>query len=330
LLYLLRGHRQAADELAEQLFNLAQSADDPVLIAIAHYAMANNLVNAGEFVSSCHHFEQSLALYETHGRRSVFLMGEELGVVCRGFMSVALWPLGYPDRALRSVEEGLRLATEQRSPYDVALALSTAMMVHQRRREPQLTRECAEALIAITTEQGLSGLAPAAAVYMGWALVEQNQPEEGIRQILLGIEAYSEGGYMLDYHLPILAEGYRKIGQIEAGLGTLHEAVTLLDKTGTRYYEAELHRLKGELLLMRSAINVAQAENSFRHAIEVARRQSAKSWELRATTSLARLRASEGRRDEARKMLAQIYNWFTEGFDTADLKEAKAQLEELK
>jgi predicted ATPase len=110
LLYFLRGNRQAADELAEQLYNLAQRVDDPVLIAIAHYVMANNLSNAGEFVSSCHHFEQSLALYETHGRRSVFLMGEELGVVCRGFMPFALWPLGYPDRALRSVEEGLRLA----------------------------------------------------------------------------------------------------------------------------------------------------------------------------------------------------------------------------
>jgi predicted ATPase len=330
LLYFLRGNRQAADELAEQLFNLAQRVDDPVLVAIAHYVMANNRYNAGEFVSSCQHFEQSLALYETHGRRSVFLMGEELGVVCRGFMSFALWPLGYPDRALRSVEEGLRLAGELRSPYDLALALSTAAWVHQLRREPQLTRERAEAMIAITTEQGFSGAAGLALVQAGWALVQQSQSEDGIRQILRRIEANTEQGYMADYQLPLLADAYCKIGQAEAGLAVLNDATNLLNKTGTRYFEAELYRLQGELLLKQDPTNIAQAENCFQRAIEVARKQTARSWELRATTSLARLLASRGGRDEARAMLADIYNWFTEGFDTADLKDAKALLDELK
>ena len=126
-----------------------------------------------------------------------------------------------------------------------------------------------------------------------------------------------------------MAEAYRKVGRTEPGLDALNEAVNLVDKTGTRCYEAELYRLKGELLLMQNAMNVAQAENSFQQAIELARKQSAKSWELRATTSLARLLRDTGRRDEARAMLAEIYDWFTEGFDTADLKDAKALLDEL-
>jgi class 3 adenylate cyclase/predicted ATPase len=329
LLYFLRGNRQAADELAEQLFNLALGVDDPILVAIAHYVMANNLYNAGEFASSCRHFEQSLSLYKTHGRRTLSLMGEELGVVSRGFMSFALWPLGYPERALRQVEEGLRLARELKSPYDLALALWTAANLHQWRREPQPIRERAEAAMAIAAELGLSWLTAGGSTLVGWALVQQNQPEDGIRQILRGIEAYTEGGYLLDYNLPLLADAYCNIGQAEAGLAILNDATNLQNKTGTHYYEAELYRLQGELLLKQDRNKVAQAENCFRHAIEVARKQSARSWQLRATTSLARLLASRSRREEARTMLAEIYNWFTEGFDTADLKDASALLEEL-
>jgi predicted ATPase len=219
-------------------------------------------------------------------------------------------------------------ARELRSPYDLALALGTAAIVHQLRREPQLTRERAEAVIAITTEQGFSVLVADASVRLGWALVHQNRAEEGIPQILQGIEALKGQGYSTEYQLPLLAEAYGQIGQAEAGLRVLNEAWDLMDKTGIRYYEAELHRLQGELL-MQNGINGAKAENCFRQSVEVARKQSAKWWELRATTSLARLLASQHRRDEARTMLAEIYSWFTEGFDTADLKEAKALLEEL-
>jgi tetratricopeptide (TPR) repeat protein len=199
--------------------------------------------------------------------------------------------------------------------------------LHQLRREPQLTHELAEAAVALATEQGFSLFAAGASALLGWARVQQSQSEDGIPQILRGIEASSSGGF---FPLPILAEAYRKVGQTEAGLVALNEAVSLVDKTGTRCYEAELHRLKGELLLMQNAMNVAQAESCFQQAIELARKQSAKSLELRATVSFARLLRDTNRRDEARPMLAEIYNWFTEGFDTADLKDAKALLEELK
>ena len=164
---------------------------------------------------------------------------------------------------------------------------------------------------------------------MGWAQVQQNQADDGIRQILWGIEAATTAGFRLDYLLPILADAYRKIGQTDAGLGVLNKAADLLNQTGTRYYEAELYRLRGELLLIQNATDVAKAENCFRQAIEVACKQSARLWELRATTSLARLLAEHGSGDEARTTLAGIYNWFTEGFELPDLKDAKALLEEL-
>jgi predicted ATPase len=201
--------------------------------------------------------------------------------------------------------------------------------VHLLRRESQLTRECAGALIALAIEQGFSLFEAAGSALLGWALVQQNQPEDGIPQILRGIEANAATGYRLDYQLPLLAEAYRKTGQTEAGLRALNEAENLLDKTGIGHYEAELYQVRGELLLMLNAMNVAQAERCFRRAIEVARKQSAKSWELRATTSLARLLAKQDKRAEAHAMLAEIYGWFTEGFDTADLKDAKALLDEL-
>jgi predicted ATPase len=303
--------------------------DDPILVAIAHYVMANDLYLAGEFAPSCQHFEQSLSVYEAHGRPSVVsLMGEELAVVCRSFGCYALGPSGYPERALRWAEEALHLARELRSPYDLALALGVAAWLHPLRGEPQLTRERAEAVITVAAEQGFPGLAANASVLLGWALVQQNHPEDGIRQMLGGIETSVEQGYMTDYQLPLLADAYRTIGQGEAGLRSLNEARELLNKTGIRYSEAELYRLEGELL-MQNGTNEAQAENCFRRAIEVAQRQSAKSWELRATTSLARLLAKEARPAEVRAMLAEIYNWFTEGFDLPDLKGAKALLDEL-
>jgi predicted ATPase len=323
---LMRGNRNAADDLAQQLFTLAQRVQDPDLLAIAHYTLANNLGTAGEFASGCDHFEQSLALYQTHGSRSLasLMGGEELAVVCRIMLALTLSALGYPARALQRVDEALHLARELRSPYDLAFALSFAARLHQLRREPQLTRERAEAAIVIATEQGFSWVAALASVELGWALAQQDQPQDGIRQILRSIETSHDPS-----DLPLLAEAYHKAGKTEAGLRALNEAENLLNKTGTRYYEAELYRLRGELSSSQSKTNHAEAEGCFRRALDVARKQTARSWELRATTSLARLLAEQGKSAEAHALLAEIYNWFTEGFDTADLKDAKALLAEL-
>jgi predicted ATPase len=185
--------------------------------------------------------------------------------------------------------------------------------------------------MTLAAEQGFLFFLGSGSALQGWALVEQGQIEEGIAQIRQGLAALRLIGAEAHrpYYLALLADAYGKAGQNEEGLRALTEALALVNKTEARYYEAELHRVHGELLLLRNDLNAAQAESCFRQAIEVARKQSAKSWELRATISLARLLKRQGNREEARTMLGEIYGWFTEGFDTADLKDAKALLAEL-
>jgi predicted ATPase len=194
----------------------------------------------------------------------------------------------------------------------------------------EATLEQAEAVIALSHEQGFALYKACGITLRSWALAKQGRQEEGIAHIRQGLSAALTTGQGLarSFFLALLAEVCGEAGQPEEGLTALIEAFDQ-SKTQEPLYEAELYRLKGELLLMQDDLSAAQAESCFQRASEVARQQSAKSWELRATTSLARLLTSQGRRDEARAMLTPIFNWFTEGLDTADLKDAKALLEEL-
>jgi predicted ATPase len=194
------------------------------------------------------------------------------------------------------------------------------------------TQACAEAAISLTTDQGFPHWRAQGFVLRGWALAHQGQAKEGIEQLHQGLRAYCATGAELarPNYLALLAEAYGTMGQPEAGLTVLTEVLALVDKTGVRWYEPELYRLKGELLLQQSSGNSTEAETCFHHAISIAQNQSAKSWELRATTSLARLWQRQGKRQEAHDLLAPVYNWFTEGFDTADLQDAKALLDTLR
>src|SRR5499427_7737834 len=180
-------------------------------------------------------------------------------------------------------------------------------------------------------EQGFPQWMAISSIMRGWALVHQGQAQEGIAQIHQGLRALPATGAvtMQSHWLALLAEAQRMIGQPEAGLRVLAEALVHVEHTGERYYEAEIHRLKGELLLQQSSDNATEAESCFRHALGIARTQQARSLELRAAMSLSRLWQQQDKRQEAHDLLAPIYNWFTEGFDTADLKDAKALLEEL-
>jgi predicted ATPase len=256
-------------------------------------------------------------------------------------MAWTLWHLGYPDQALKKSQEALNLAQALSHPYSLAYAQLFAAIHSQLRREVQATREQAEAAMALSTEQGFTFWAAWGTMYRGWALVEQGQSEEGIAQISLGLANCQAAGAVVHRRLALLAGAYGLMGQPEAGLRLIAEALTTAHNQGDRRGESELYRLKGELLLKdegrgtaeRGAPgedeNKAEAEACFLKAIEVARRQSAKSLELRAVLSLSRLWQEQGRREEARQMLAGIYGWFTEGFDTPDLKEAKALLEAM-
>jgi predicted ATPase len=225
------------------------------------------------------------------------------------------------------------LAQELSHPFSLAFALAHAASLHQFRREEQTAQERAEAVIALGREQGFSRWEVWGTIIGGWALAAQGQREEGIAQIRQGLAAWQATGQELGRptFLGLLAEVYGKVGQAEAGLSVIAEALTLMDKIGERTQEAELYRLQGEFLLAQAGARqqVQEAEACFHQALDVARRQQAKSWELRTAISLSRLWQQQGKRAEARELLASIYSWFTEGFDTPDLQEARALLDEL-
>jgi predicted ATPase len=255
----------------------------------------------------------------------------DLGVWCLSYGAWPLWHLGYPDQALTRNNEAIILAQELSHPYSLASALDYAAFVHCYRREGQATQEQAEAGMALASEKGFPQYLALGMVMRGWALAMRGQGEEGIAYLHQGLAAFraARAEISRSRDLGLLAEAYGKVGQPEAGLTVLAEALAVVDKTGERYWEAELHRLKGELLLVLSTDNSTEAEACFRQALDIACRQEAKSLELRAATSMSRLWHQQGKRQEAHDLLEPVYGWFTEGFDTADLQDAQALLETL-
>jgi class 3 adenylate cyclase/predicted ATPase len=331
--YNYRAELQRAGELGQQLLTLAQQVQDPALLLEAHHALWPTLFYLGELTAARGHLEQGMALYDPQQHRShAFLYGgHDPGSCCQGYTASTLWALGYPDQALKSSDKGLTLARELAHPASLAGALSSAAMLHQCRRERRAVQETAEALMALTTERGDAERLARGTILRGWALGAQGQGTAGIGQMCQGLAALRATGDELrrPQYMALLAEAYGGIGQSEEGLNVLAEALAAVEKTGGRFYEAELYRLKGELLRRQALPNEDQAETCFRQALDVARRQQAKSLELRAAMSLARLWQRQGQRTAARDLLAPVYGWFTEGFDTADLQEAKALVEAL-
>ena len=251
-------------------------------------------------------------------------------MVCISWLALTLWLLGYPDQAQQRSHEALTRARQLAQPFDLAFALDWATWLHQLRREPQATQDQAEAAMALCTEQGFAQLLAFGRLLRGWVLAARQQGEDGIAHIRQGLAAYQATGAAVGrpQYLALLAEAHGQVGQAEAGLAMLREALTVVEHTGERSYEAELHRLTGQLLLARSAAHHTEAEAHFRRALDVARHQQARSWELRAAMSLARLWQQQGKHTAAHQLLAEVYSWFTEGFDTADLQ-AAALLEAL-
>jgi predicted ATPase len=293
--------------------------------------MVQTLSTSGEFIRALEHCEQGNALYDPQRHRSLaFHSGQDPRVACLSFAAWNLWLLGYPDQALRRSREAVALARELSHPLSLGFALDFAAWLHQFRRERKLTQELAEEGIAISTDQGLPFWRELGVIMQGWALAAQGQ-EEGIALMRRGLTAWQAMGTEVGspYFLALLAEGYGKGGQAKKGLEVLAEAIATVQRNGERNYEAELYRLKGKLLLQSNAQHCSEAEPCFQRALSIARSQSAKSLELRAAMSLSRLWQQQGKKDEARQMLAEIYGWFTEGFDTKDLQDAKALLDEL-
>jgi predicted ATPase len=329
---LVRAELQTAHALGKELLALAQQVQDTAMLCVAHRTLGSTLLFLGAFASAHTHFTQGIALYNLHQHRaSTFLHGEDAGVVCRSHDAHTLWLLGYPDQGLVQNDEAVTLAQQIAYPSNLSFVLSTAPVLHHLRREWQTCQEYTKAAIILAQEQGFPYWMAQSAILHGWTLVQQGQAQAGIEQITQGLIAFRTTGAELvrPYYLALLAEAYGTMEQPEAGLTVLAEALTLAETTGERWYESEIYRLKGELLLQQHTDNQAEAENCFHHALEIARSQQAKSFELRAATSLSKLWQQQGKRQEAHDLLAPVYNWFTEGFETADLKDAKTLLDEL-
>jgi predicted ATPase len=332
LYYNARGQFQTSYQFGEQLFRLAQSQHNPALLMLAHYQLGNALFLRGEPSSAYTHHMQALALYTPQEHRTLVLRyGSNLNIVSHSYAAVEIWQLGFPDQAMQHSLEARTLAREVSHPYSLALALLFATFLHQFRREAAAAHEQAKTLTTFAMEQGFAQALAQGTVLYGWALVMQGQDKAGMSQLRQGLAADLATGAKVfqPYFLGSLAEAYGEGGHPEEGLNALTEAEVVIGNLEMGFYEAELHRLKGQLLLQQSADNAAEAESCFHQSITIAQNQSAKSWELRAATSLARLWQSQGKRDEAHELLEPVYGWFTEGFDTADLIDAKALLDEL-
>jgi class 3 adenylate cyclase/predicted ATPase len=330
--HFVRAEYQMAHALGEQLLTLAQHTQDSARLVAAHRALGATLLLLGAADVAHTHFAQGMALYDpAQHRASVFQHGEDSGVICQFYAAWALWYLGYPEQALARSQEAVPLAQQIRHPFSLGFALVFAAMVHQYRREVRAVQERAEAAIRLAQEQGFPHWMAQGSILRGWSLAQQGQAQEGIEQIHQGLTAWRATGAELarPYWLALLAEAHGTLGQPGAGLTVLTEALTHANTTGERWYEAELYRLKGELLLQQSLDHQGEAEACFHRAMAIAQNQQAKSFELRAATSLARLWQQQGKRQEAHDLLAPVYHWFTEGFDTADLQDAKALLDAL-
>jgi class 3 adenylate cyclase/tetratricopeptide (TPR) repeat protein len=329
--YLQQGRLRAAGELAEESLRLAEELKDPVFLSSVHHNAGEACAWSGELARAQVHFERAIALHDGKQHQSVAWIGTDPWILSSGVLAWIESFIGKPDQALkRSLSVVARARDEQFRLFELAVARGVACIVRQYRREENLTLEAAEAAVALCSEQGFEEILGISRFTRGWALSELGQGEAGIREIAAGITGYraTGGRLFLSWPLGLLAWAHAKIGQMEKAFTFLAEAFEVVNQNEEHFYEAELLRLKGEFLLKRPASD-EEAAASFRQAVSVSRHQSTKTWELRATTSLAHLLQNQGKKEEARQMLAQIYGWFTEGFETADLKEAKALLEEL-
>jgi predicted ATPase len=290
------------------------------------------LLFLGDYAGARRHLEQGLARSDpTAPPAHTHSPHVSLRAACLVMAAPTLWCLGYPARAIQRSQEALALVKALAHPYSLAMARFWTALLHYRRREVAAVQAQAEALLPLATAEGFPHWAGYATCWRGWALVLQGQGEAGLAQLRQGLAAISTTGPMLSrpFGLVLLAEAAAHAGQLQEGLGLVAEALAAFEASGRGDQLAETYRLQGELLLWQAVPETAQAEACFQQALAIARRQQAKAWELRAALSLARLWQRQSKRDEARALLAPIYGWFTEGFDTADLQEARSLLDQL-
>jgi predicted ATPase len=331
--YLVRADYEMAHKLGEQLLEVAQHTQNPAYLMEAHQVQGINAFYLGRLGVAQEHLGTAMELYEPQQQGfQTSYTGANAGVACLSHAALVWWLRGYPDQGEQCIQEALSLAERLNHPYSQVFALSFAAWFYQYCGESALAIQYAETALAASTEQAFELLLPFSLIFKGWGLVKQGQAQRGVAEIRQGLDAFLATGAELGhlYFLALLAEAYASINQVEAGLHLLTEAIITAEEKGERFYEAELHRLKGELLRKQGSAGAEnEAEHCFRRAMSIAEHQQAKSLQLRAALSLARTLITQKNSDEAKKHLATIYQAFSEGFDTADLKEAKTLLEQL-
>ncbi len=329
--YSSRAQYRTCLKLLEQIVQIAEQSKDPMLEAISNFSPTWALLNVGELVQAVEHCKHGMASYdpEKYGFMA-YLFGYDIGAVVLGLGSWAQWMIGYPDQALRQLDEAMNIARKLGHPHTLAFVLMIACELSWFLGNfPRIDKDTEE-IVPFSEKNGFIYIAAHGYFYRGERAVREGKVKEGIAQMRQGLAIMEATGTLVCFSRlrARIAEACRKAGDLEEGLSAVDWAFEAVEKHDERYMEAEIYRLKGELLWMRGEPE-NEIEKYFLQAIEVARRQQAKSWELRATMSLSRLWQKQGKREEARKILEEIYSWFTEGFATPDLIEAKALLEEL-
>jgi DNA-binding winged helix-turn-helix (wHTH) protein/predicted ATPase len=330
--YINRGALQTAQELGEQLYRLAQHAAAPTPRLEAHGALGATLFYLGDYAAARTHLEQGIALTDPAAQRPLALRHDVApGVAFLALAASTLWCLGFPAQAVQRSQEALALAQTLAHPQSLAMARHFAAYLHHRRREVPACLAQADTLLSLATAQGFPLWVGFGTCWRGWVLAVQGQDEAGLVQLRQGLAAVLATGQTLSRPLclVLLAEAAGHVGQVAEGLRLLAEALAAFEASGRGDLLSEAYRLQGALLLRQTVPDATRAEACFQQALAIARRQQAKSWELRAAMSLSRLWQQQGKRADARQLLAEVYGWFSEGFDTADLQEARALLEAL-
>jgi class 3 adenylate cyclase/predicted ATPase len=329
---IVRGRLREARALAEEFLELAAAQEDALVLAAGHCMVAYAAWWQGDFIDVRDHSRQGLALYNPDQHHAgIAAYNQNPGIICGYLTAMSDWVLGYPTRAERAMQQTVAHAKELQHPYSIGLTVLFAAQLSQLRRDAEAARTRAEEGLAISAEHDLHAVALWCLLPRGWASLQQGDVQAGIADIRESMERRKAAhiGAVWPWFLALLAEAHAALGEFDDGFGALEEALQWVGRNDERLYAAEVHRIKGDLLLRKPAPDPAQAECCFEQALNIARGAEAKSWELRAATSLARMWLQHNRFDEARTLLAPVYEWFTEGFDTADLQDAKALLDQL-
>ena len=328
--HAFRGKLDLALRLDEDLLRLSRLRNDAAGLVLGHYGSGRDLMFSGKFASSRRHLEEALALYDPVSHRSLVHQGGiHADVISQSALGIVLFCLGYPKQALVQSNAAAAEARRRAHPPSLAATLSLGTRLLSLVGDAAVLGEWVDQLVAVTTEQGFPFWGALGTIYRGWIKVKDGALAEGVSLLRDGSIAYRSMGAeaWLPHFIVIRVGAYEIAGQVEEGLALFDEAFQIVESTGERWQAAELYRHKGRLLQRQG--HTEAAEELYRKALSITAEQDAKMWELRAAVSLARLRGDQGRRAEACDLLAPVYGWFTEGFDTPDLKEAKGLLDQL-